>query len=345
MKPAATTKHGRRIAVMILLLVSSSSSLLGSDTGVSLGPALILVQDVKPGQRVDLGIHAKVEHGMTNHGQRPVTAELAAVVPSSYDFKQFDCGYEPPASAEWFTLRRGEHTAMRHLLELKTKRRETASLVIEIPDKPENWNRHFVVYVEGGQPTRTAVGTTLRMRARILLETAPRAPKKGEAVPGGVIAAGPALIAMQRTKYGFWTGSTRISNNDSRPASLVLLRLRQVYAGKDSPKGHRFFRGLPHAVLNENWATGDAMAFELAPGRSREVRFTAPGTHAPELGGWKDEVFFIGRLHAPIRQPNDDAEDADRSLDLRRVDGRLYDRMELLRLRYARPRTEPKDGE
>lgn len=323
-----------RLMPVTLLCVAACGGAPAADSGISLGPGLIMVRNIPPGETVDLGEIAGVLHTARNHGAGPTTIDFVASRPASYNFGLFECGFDAPPDEVGLRLRyaAGVDATEAGEVVVPGKGSASGSLVIELPDEPRFYNRHFAAFVEAGQGNRSPLGMAVRMRARILFETAPAPPPAEGPPPGGVIAVAPATVMMVPATDGTWSGTARIGNNDDRGAELDLLRVHEVYTGEDSDKQPRFFEGAHLAVLGEDWARPETESFHLAAGEGRAVRFTAPPGRNVEADSYRDEVFFVARRYAGEWPPARGT--------VRQVGDRLYDRMELLRLRYQVPAEE-----
>lgn len=307
-----------RIALTWLAAMAALSAFDGA--GLGLGPALILVRDVPVGRPFSLGEVAQVRYQVYNNSNEEATYNLKAVVPSQYAFSGFEKGYEPAPDATWFRLDR-------ELVTVPAQGRVEVDLTIDIPDRAELRNRHWIVSIEAGQPSQAAMGASLRLSARIMLET------EVSAEPGGgEISLSPSVVIMQAQADGSWIGEARLRNNSTEAAQFDLLAAHEVFSAEPD-KAHRYFANLNQAVLGERWAVADAASIQLAAGAERTVRFTVPAR--PAVTSLREEVLFVSRRLRGEPQP-----------DLTvTVGGATYERMELLRLRYQPAAAVPAPAE
>ena len=309
-----------RIALTWLAAVVALSAVEG--VGLGLGPALILVRDVPVGQAFTLGEAAKVRYQVYNNSNEEATYSLKVVVPSRYAFNIFEKGYEPAPDASWFRLEREEVT-------VPARGRVEVDLTIDIPDRAELRNRHWIVNIEAGQSDKgkALVGATLRLSARIMLDTV-----ASDEPGGGEIALSPSVVIMQAQADGSWIGEARLRNNSTEAAQFDLLAAHEVHSAEPD-KAHRYFANLNQAVLGERWAVADAASIQLAAGAERTVRFTVPAR--PAVASLREEVLFVSRRLRGEPKP-----------DLTvTVGGATYERMELLRLRYQPAAAVPAPAE
>lgn len=325
-----------RLLICLSLCLFSLGSLAAAEGGgVGLGPALILVRDLVPGETIDIGALSNIQHSLVNNTGKKVDLEIAVKRPDNYGFSQFECGYEPIDPRIILSLKREGKEAASHQFSLDPDERGGASLVLQVPEEPDLWNRHFVVYIEGGAPSKVAMGAALRMRARILIETAARSipetvpPSESQAS----IALSPSLITMQGQDTGSWNGQCLLQNNSNHEQIFDLIALKDVYHGKDSDKRMRFFENSKHALMNEQWAIAEQASVVLAAGDSQKLTFHSSTQKADfnTFKTWMDEIFFVARRY---KQESHTPEEA--KPELRQINGIDYDRIELLRLRYQK---------
>lgn len=312
-----------RLPGLLLICCAALTGLSASEGGgLAFGPALILVRDIPVGRSFTLGEAAKVRYQVVNNSDAEAVYGLQVVVPSTYTFGEFEKGYEPAPELGWFRLDREEVT-------VPAKGRVEVDLTIDIPDRPELRNRHWIVAIEAGQPAKMALGSALRLRARLMLETA--ISSDAAAASGREIGLAPAQVAMRQEADGSWAGEVLLRNGSDAPAEFDLLATHEVYPGPRLEKAHRYFQRIDQAVLGERWASAEGGTVSLAAGESRTVRFTAPAQPALAAGGMRQEVLFVSRRVRGEALPK-------RSFA---VGDRMYERMELLRLRYDSTTPDP----
>jgi hypothetical protein len=291
-----------------LLLLAITAAIAGDGMGIS--PPLVLIDDVRPGTVIDLGAKG-LRYAVHNQGEAEQAFTLEVVAPAAYSLKAFEAGYEPLPSAAWLTLARTSLVA-------PGKGSAASGVTLHIPDEPEHWNRHYVVYVEVGVGGQVALGATLRVRARLLIETAVR---EGDAAgPASLIAVSPGRVEMAAAAGGGWQGGASV-RNQGPAATFDVLSMAALYPGPLADRRPRYIPGYVAALADEEGIAVDQPSFALGTGESRALRFTATAAVAP---GDKpiDVVRFIARRAAPG------------ATDVREVAGQRYDRIELVRLRH-----------
>ncbi len=297
--------------VLLTLLVS----VVCAGEGMGISPALVLIDDVQPGAVIDLGAKG-LRYAVHNQGGVDQAFTMEVVKPLTYSLKAFEAGYEPLPVAAWLTLEQTTLTA-------PARGSASSGVTLSIPDTPEHWNRHYVIYVEVGVGNTVALGATLRVRARLLIETAVR---DDDAAPAtSVIAVTPGRVGMTVTGQGGWEGQA-VVRNQGAPATFDVLTLAELYPGALADRHPRYFPGHVVALADDTRVTPDATEFTLATGERRVVKLTtAPGVTPGDKP--IDAVRFIARRAA-----------AD-ATDVREAKGQRYDRIELLRLRHPAKET------
>ena len=311
------------IRELILLAVLAASLSAVDGGGLAIGPALILVRDVPVGREFSLGEAAKVRYQVINNSNEDAVYQVKVVVPDAYTFSEFEKGYEPAPDVSWFHLDREEVT-------VPAKSRVEVDLTVAIPDRADLQNRHWIVCIEAGRPQAMALGATLRLRTRIMLETASAV--VDETTTGGEIALAPSVVNMQQQADGSWRGEARVRNNTALPADFDLLAAHEVYPGAMLEKAHRYFARVDQAVLGERWATPNLRVLSLEANSHTAVVFTAPAQAGLVAGGgMREEIVFVSRRvrGETVAQRAFVAGD------------QTYERMELLRLRYQPEPADP----
>jgi len=305
----------------LILLLAVHAVALAGETGLAIGPALILVRDVPIGRPFSLGEAAKVRFTLSNQSDVEATYGVQAVTPEGYAFSGFEKGYEPVPDISWFTLDREEVT-------IPARGKVEVDLTISIPDRPELRNRHWIVCIDAGQPKKKMMGAALRLRARIMLETVSSADAVDVAASphAAEIAVTPGAVLMQPQADGRWTGEVRVRNNTAAAADFAILPVQEVYAGKLA-KAHRYFSRADIMVLDQRWALPDTPTFALATGAATTVHFAAAAVPALKPGEIREEVVLVSRRLRGEAIP-------ERSFTLGDA---TFERMELVRLRYQAP--------
>jgi hypothetical protein len=304
------------LALAAIALAAAPAATAG-ESGLALGPALILVRDVPPGRSFTVHEAAKVRFQLTNNSDQQGDFEVVCSLPIDAGMRSHEIGYEAPPDASWFTLDKRVVTLAPHA-------QEDFDLRVAIPDLPEHHNRHWMIYIDAGRARQTGIGATLRLRARVMLETRVKE-GIGEALSRtGPLGLDPSTV-MMRSSDGAWQGQVRLRNNTAQAAVYDLLRIDQAIPPDQADIRARYF---DHAAMATRtpWGRPVEPSVTLAPGEERIVRFTAQ-VEAASLTAPIEEVVFIAR-----RAP--EGADPQRCREFMK---RLYDHAGLVRLRFVTP--------
>lgn len=289
-----------------LLLLTLTMATAGESLGIS--PAIALIDNVQPGAVIDLGAKG-LRYAVHNQGG-PEQSFVMETVSPPYSLKAFEAGFEPLPDAAWLTVQEPTLTA-------PANGTAASGVILRIPDAPEHWNRHYVVYVEVGVGKKVALGATLKVRARLLIETATRAEDVAAATT--IIAITPGRIDMTVDPGKGWRGSATV-RNQGPAATFDVLTMAMVYPDTIADRRARFFPGYVTA-MDEQQVSVDVSSFTLANGEQRSVTVSTASA-AMVADKPLDAVRFIGRRAQA------------EATDVREVNGQRYDRIEMLRVRH-----------
>jgi hypothetical protein len=304
--------------VTVGVCLSAAESSGGS--GLAIAPGLSLIENVIPGKPLDLAVNG-LPITIFNKSAGVLTAELVFSDYQPYSLASFECGFEYLPDKSWVTV-----TPLTQ--DIPGGEQRTGSVVLNIPDRPECWNRHYVVCVETGVPVRTALGATLRMQARILVETAAK-DQPANVGPRGELGVTPSRISMVTGTDQTWSGTTTVMSSANAEATYDVLSIGQVYPPALADRHSRFFGTNVTAQTVRPWAIIEPSSFSLAAGATQRLTCTAKPERQPNGQERIDEVFFIARRALPSADAK----------HCREVAGHRYDRMELVRLIYTTPTT------
>lgn len=287
-----------------------------SGSGLAIAPGLAFVENVVPGKSLDLAVSG-LPITVFNKSAGVLTAELVFSDYQPYSLASFECGFEYLPDKSWVTV-------TPQTQDIPGGEKRIGSVVLTIPDRPECWNRHYVVCVETGVPVRTALGATLRMQARILVETAAK-DQPANVGPRGELGVTPSRISMVTDSDRTWSGTATVMSAASVDATYDVLSIGQVYPPALADRHSRFFGTNVTAQTARPWAIIEPSSFTLTAGATQRLTCTAKSERQPNGQERIDEVFFIARRALPTADAK----------HCREVNGHSYDRMELLRLIYS----------
>ena len=296
--------------VVLASLMAAVGPLSAQEEGLALRPAVVLLQNVEPGRPFSLVEESGRGFTLTNRSSETMAVSASVRPPAPEQMMQFEYGYVPPPQADWFRLEPADAT-------IASGQSQQFDLQVTLPADDAWGNRHWMLYVECGPSEAVAMGATVRLRARVLLETAV-VKQADEGAPPAVLSVDPSVVAMRSESDGSWSGGIRIGNGDDRVVHCDLLGVPQVF-GQRTDRVLRYFPNPPEAVL-DNWSVADRQELDLAPGAWQEILWRAEGR---ETSLPREEIVLIGRR---ATMPSD--------LPTVTIGDRSYDRWQFVRLVY-----------
>jgi hypothetical protein len=199
---------------------------------------------------------------------------------------RWEKGYEEIPEALWCRLDKTE-------LDVPAKNVGIVKLFINVPDKPQNYNRKWMaVVVCAPKPRDQKGGTTgvgMQIASRVGIETLPKADASGE--DAGALALAPSVLAYDGCIPGeTFPVAVKIRNNDKAEHKYVAQRLDQ--AEDDAEKQSRYFRGGTKPIIKDSWIV-PLEAFALGSGQTKELKLSIsiPKDVLPEQT--YEEILFL----------------------------------------------------
>ena len=150
-------------AIIFFITAAISSSQV---CAMGLGPALFKIQNIPPGQSVDVRKLSGVVFTVVNSSDKEELYSLVCKKPSQGGLVDWEAGYEEIARHDWCKLEKEEFT-------VAAKSKSEIGLIIEIPDKPEYFNCKWVLAVVLTSGGNKGIGVGLAVAARVQIETLP----------------------------------------------------------------------------------------------------------------------------------------------------------------------------
>jgi len=282
---------GRASGAAFALLWVCTVALAGA---IGISPGVALVQDVPPGKEVNLA-QAGQPIVVTNAAKSGAKYEVFCTSLSELGIGQWEYGYED-MPAGWCRLT--ETSA-----EIAAESTHKFELVISVPDKPENYNRRFMVGVVARR-TKTGKpgsGISLQVCARFMVETVSR--EQAEAVEGP-LAIVPSRVVLEGVSAGSEAEAVlRVRNNLAEERRCTASRLEDFYPPisgetEEAQKSReqkllRYFGGDVKANRVAGWVESPE-EFAVAGGGSAEVKLKVKVPAEAEPGKTYEEVVFLG---------------------------------------------------
>jgi hypothetical protein len=246
---------------------------------MALSPGLALVQHVPLGKEIPLSINCTVINKTDE--DRSFTLELNR--PGGVWGKDWEAGYEAWPDLNWCRLEKSA-------IEVKAQSEQKVEIFVTIPDKPEYYNRKWVVMVYCRATTPNEIGAGLAIASRVMLETAPN--EKLDGVDQGQLAIVPAIMNITGEAGEKGSVAVKIRNNSGLRLGCQCERLVNVYQ-KDYKYARYTSPGFT-ALVKESWTTPakDMFALESEALSDLTVNVEIPADAQP--GKYEELVFVRG---------------------------------------------------
>ena len=271
----------------------AAASLCPSVYAMGISPGVFVVTNVPLGKEISAsdGVAAIVIHN--EESEQPLAVVLAATRPREGGVLSWEPGYEEFPDASWCRLDKTE-------LEVPAKGVGKANLFINVPDKPENYNRRWMLAVVCGQKPKEqvagAAGAGIRLATRVGIETLPNANVDGTG--NGAVALIPSVLAYQDCVPGeTFIPVVKVRNNDKVDHQFTVQRLEQ--AVQDEEKIKRYFRDGSTPLIKDSWVA-PVGGLAVKAGDIKELKFSVTIPKDAVAGRLYEEIVFLksdaGRL-------------------------------------------------
>jgi hypothetical protein len=260
---------------------------------MGLGPSLSKVQNIAPGKLLDLK-KRNLTFFVINDGDKELKSKLFCEKPWSWE-----AGYEKIPDTAWCHLEKEELTLPAHS-------RMEIGLTINVPDKPENYNRKWdlMVLMNMGH-NKNPFG--LSVPVRVFLETLPSADSKSAL--GAPIGTAPSALDLAVAPGEHFSGTFLLRNNLATDLRCIPERLVQVYPDQEI-KYERYISPDYKDLLKESWLTIKYEPFTLKTETNKEFKISGQVPASAQPGErWEDLIFFRG----DVEQDKDKDEDKDKN--------------------------------
>ena len=228
--------------------------------GMTISPGLFLLQGIPPGQPVDLAAVAGFHFVVPNTEPKETTYNVISAKPIEGGILQWEAGYEEIPDPSWCRLEPRVFT-------IAPQKQAEIGLTIDIPDRPEFYNRRFVVAIVLAEGADPGIGVGLALAARIMIETIPD-PTKG----GNALATIPAIVNVRGTPGQTVLATTRIVNRTGADRVLHPHRLSEIV--RDPLRRPRYASTGFEFLAETSWLTPGFTAMTLP------ADYSAPWTAA-----------------------------------------------------------------
>lgn len=254
---------------------------------MGISPGVIVIGNVTPGVEVPAfpadGTGIKVE----NDGDNPLVVTLTVFKPTLGGVLRWEKGYEEIPDASWCSLGKTE-------LEAPAKGFALAKLSIKVPDKPEYYNRKWMVAVvcePKRQDRKAGTGIAMRVASRIGIETLPKVDVNLDAPGLPALSLVPSLLSYDGCILGeTFPATLKIRNNDKAQHTYMAERLDQ--AEPDAEKQTRYFRASSNRIVKD-WWVAPVESFKLGAAETKELKLSVTVPKTAAAGQVYEEIVFL----------------------------------------------------
>ncbi len=188
--------------------VENNTAEPAASRGLTVEPGVIAIQNVVPGEKVDLYEKAGIALTVTNGSDRVRIFDIAPGLPSQMRLNVRD-GYRDIPDPAWFKL---EKESVR----LAPFSKAVVKMYIDIPKDEKYYNQHFSVGLNIQSRPEAGEKIALGVKPIYYIETKSKEIKK--VVPDGVLAVSPSLISIDASSLGKIKKAAAFTllNNDSK---------------------------------------------------------------------------------------------------------------------------------
>ncbi len=245
---------------------------------LSISPGLFTVENIPPGNDVDLRTSG-MTFSIPNGSEAEATYNLTCMKPREGGIGRWEDGYEEIPDATWCTM---EH----NVVTVPAKGTGEVGLKIAIPDKPEHYNRRFVLAVVLKTGANPNIGVGMALAARVLIETSVD-PVRG----GGALACLPAKITLTGMPGSQVSGTVQVTNGGNAALQVQSARLSEVVA--DPVKHPRFIGSGTQALGDASWLTAAPAPLVVPAAGKSPLAFTSRIPADAKPGQRYEELVFL----------------------------------------------------
>lgn len=260
---------------------------------LSLGPAIFMVQHVKPGQSLNVKEKSGVVYTITNPDEKERTFNLACMKPVEGGVLNWEAGYDEIPDPSWCKLEKEE-------FDIGPKSKTEVGLTITIPDKPEYYNCKWVLAVVLQAGKAKGIGVGLAVAARVQIETA----RSEDAASGGAVSIAPipSVISIEGKPGSAFERSVMLKNNTAQALECVTQRLEDNYTTGES-RYPRFTTAGWRPMEKESWLKEKDAKLSLKPGQKYEFKLKGAIPESAKPGDKYEELVFVSESAVVSPEP------------------------------------------
>lgn len=275
----------REWAGLAATLVFVAASLGSGAYAMGISPGVYVVENVPLGQETAASSDAAPITVHNEENDQPLTVVLSVQRPSAGGLSNWELGYDEIPDASWCRLDKTE-------LEVPAKGASSVKLFVKVPDKPENYNRRWMVAVVCGQKRSGQGGPAgfgIRLATRVGIETLPNADVDGKG--DGAVVPIPSVLCYDGCIPGeTFNPPAKIRNHDKVEHKFVVKRLEQVV--QDEERIKRYFRRDATPLIKDSWIA-PLESFAVKAGETKELKLSVTIPKDVAAGKIYEEIVFL----------------------------------------------------
>lgn len=251
--------------------------------GLTMFPAMYTVREVPLGREVVLDILGTPGFTVENNSDGFCYYELRATGPREAGMPTWERGFEPIPESSWLRVDQ-------QIIGVAPHARKLVKVYINIPDKAEFYNRHWVACVQLTSLSVPSISARLALCARIHIETKVRGDTDG--FEAGALSLTPACVSFSDFEAGDKLQAVvKVRNNTVEEGVYVIRRLRDIYPG-DRSRDRRYLS--PGYQWAGDWSQFNVDQFKLARGKTFTLNLEGQIPADAQPDSLYEELIFIG---------------------------------------------------
>lgn len=249
---------------------------------LAMGPGLFMVQNITPGQEVDLHKLGGLLFTVENDSTEAQDFNLTCRRPSQAGLNEWEKGYEEIPDPTWCRLEESVFT-------IPAKATKQVGLIINLPAGQELHNRKFMLAVVLKSGKDPAFGVGLAIAARVQIETTVN--DQPPSATSGALAIAPGTLTLTGKPGAALRGEIQVRNNTGARLETQVQRLPQVYA--DPAKHGRYVSNGFQPHPGEPWLSTKSPTFTMESGATQSLLWEGTIPAQAALGQRYEELAFL----------------------------------------------------
>jgi len=253
--------------------------------GIGIGPAMLAASNIVPGRELkgrESGLFFEVHN---EENDKPVSVMVKLLKLRDLSIAAWEKGYEEIPDASWCKLESDE-------VEIPAKAAGKVHVSVNVPDKPEHYNRKWILAIacrakprdkEGG-----SAGIGIQLVCRLGIETLGKRDTDG--ANAGETALLPSFLAYSDAIPGeTFEDTVKLRNNGAAERKFEAKKLADI---ETDPERHERYFGACVPVLKNSWL-GAVKAFSVKPNETAELKLSITVPKDAEPGKTYEELLFL----------------------------------------------------